>query len=81
MNHLDTKLTAFLDGFMAEYNMPGYDCAFWHRGKEIYELTKIVYDNLQIVAKQRIFTIWAKNILFSKNFKNLLTFPLVEGIE
>lgn len=36
MNHLDTKLTAFLDGFMAEYNIPGYDCAVWHRGKEIY---------------------------------------------
>ncbi len=36
MSALKETLTAFLDGFMAEYGLPGYDCAVWQRGSEIY---------------------------------------------
>ncbi len=36
MNTLETKLTAFLDGFMEEYGLPGYDCSVWQQGREIY---------------------------------------------
>ncbi len=36
MNTLENKLTAFLDGFMAEYGLPGYDCTVWQHGQEIY---------------------------------------------
>ncbi len=36
MNKLNEKLTEFLDSFMAEYGLPGYDCSVWQHGKEIY---------------------------------------------
>ncbi len=40
MNILEIDLTAFLDGFMSEYNIPGYDCSVWHKGREIYRQSK-----------------------------------------
>ncbi len=40
MHTLNEKLTAFLDGFMTEYGLPGYDCSVWQYGKEIYRCTK-----------------------------------------
>ncbi len=36
MIKLESKLTTFLDDFMAEYGLPGYDCSVWQHGQEIY---------------------------------------------
>ncbi len=40
MNALESKLTTFLDSYMAEYGLPGYDCSVWQHGKEIYRHSK-----------------------------------------
>ncbi len=40
MHTLETKLTAFLDGYMAQYGLPGYDCTVWQHGQEIYRRSK-----------------------------------------
>ena len=36
MASFEKKLTAHLERFAAEYNLPGYDCAVYHHHKEVY---------------------------------------------
>lgn len=36
MASFEKKLTAHLDRFAAEYQLPGYDCAVYHHHKEVY---------------------------------------------
>ena len=36
MARFESALNRLLDDFMNEFALPGYDCAVWHHGKEIY---------------------------------------------
>ena len=36
MARFESALNRLLDDFMNEYSLPGYDCAVWQHGKEIY---------------------------------------------
>ena len=36
MASFEKKLTAHLDRFAEEYQLPGYDCAVYHHHKEVY---------------------------------------------
>ena len=38
------NLDALLDSIQEEFKMPGYDCAVWHHGKEVYRRMKGVSD-------------------------------------
>lgn len=44
MHSFAPKLTALLDSVQAEYQLPGFDCAVWQHGKEIYRYMKGVAD-------------------------------------
>ncbi len=44
MSALKENLTAFLDGYMAEYGLPGYDCSVWQHGQEICRVSKGLAD-------------------------------------
>lgn len=44
MAKFESVLNALLDTIQAEHNLPGYDCAVWQHGKEIYRRMKGVAD-------------------------------------
>ena len=44
MHSFAPNLTALLDSVQAEYQLPGFDCAVWQHGKEIYRYMKGVAD-------------------------------------
>ncbi len=44
MANFAAPLTALLDEIMAQYGLPGYDCAVWQGGREIYRRTVGVAD-------------------------------------
>ena len=44
MSAFAPKLTRLLDDIQAENHLPGFDCAVWHQGREIYRYMKGVAD-------------------------------------
>ena len=44
MAKFEAALTALLEDVRAEYGLPGYDCAVWQNGKEIYRQTNGLAD-------------------------------------
>ena len=44
MSAFAPKLTRLLDDIQAENHLPGFDCAVWYQGREIYRYMKGVAD-------------------------------------
>ena len=44
MAKFESALSRILDDFMAEFSLPGYDCAVWQHGQEIYRRISGVSD-------------------------------------